>query len=137
MVQQRLDELRTYNASMGAAAQADKAPAQLIILHRGYDLITPLLHCMSYQALAHEFLEISRTAAKADPPPPPPHISEGVYSTTFQDGGGRRRSKQVLLDDSDPVWVKYRHQFFSKVGQASAAAGSFCAKCHVGVGVCR
>ncbi|EGD74180.1 syntaxin binding protein 2 [Salpingoeca rosetta] len=42
-------------------------------------------------------------------------IKNGMYSFEFRDGAGRASRKQVRLDESDDLWVAFRHRHISEV----------------------
>jgi syntaxin-binding protein 1 len=92
-VQRRLDELRPYNSAMGAAAARNRS--QVILLDRGFDLTSPLLHELTYQAAAHDLLRVPDT---------------NIYSYVFDDAKGKRKEKKIVLGDDDELWDQLRHQ---------------------------
>ena len=47
VVQQRLDQYKADNPSLGAGRGKDKS--ELIILDRGFDVVSPLVHEITYQ----------------------------------------------------------------------------------------
>ena len=47
MVQQRLDQYKADNPALGVGRGKDKS--ELIILDRGFDVVSPLLHEITYQ----------------------------------------------------------------------------------------
>lgn len=99
-VQQRLDLLRTYNSKM-MASMASKKRSQLIILDRSVDLISPLIHELTYQAAAYDMLD----------------IKGNTYSYKFEDGRGAQAERRAVLDESDEVWAAQRHSHLSIVSE--------------------
>lgn len=47
MVQQRLDQYKADNPALGVGRGKDKS--ELIILDRGFDVVSPLVHEITYQ----------------------------------------------------------------------------------------
>lgn len=97
-VQHRVDLLRTYNAKMMASSSSKKR-SQLLILDRSFDLMSPVLHELTYQASAYDLLE----------------IQDDSFTLTFEDGQGRVQTRNVQLNEEDELWVSERHNHISSV----------------------
>eukprot|EP01147_Barroeca_monosierra_P006938 gene6938-7598_t len=81
--------------------QKHKRPSQLLILDRSFDLMSPLAHELTYQAASMDLLD----------------IENNIYSFDFRDGAGRTSRKQITLDETDDLWVQFRHYHISEVFQ--------------------
>ncbi|XP_035377393.1 syntaxin-binding protein 3 isoform X1 [Electrophorus electricus] len=73
----------------------EKTSAQLIIVDRGFDPVSPILHELTYQAMAYDLMD----------------IKNDTYKYKGKDGS----QKEALLNEADELWVKLRHMHIAEV----------------------
>lgn len=69
----------------------------LYIVDRSIDLHAPFLHEFTYQAMAHDLLDIKEN-------------DKVTYKFSITNGAGEEEEKELPLNEDDTVWVAHRHE---------------------------
>ncbi|KAI3974632.1 hypothetical protein MKX01_029622 [Papaver californicum] len=86
------NQLTNYKDSLKHFPQTETC--ELLILDRSVDLISPIVHEWTYDAMCHDLLNMDG--------------SKYVYEVPSKTGG-KPEKKDVLLEDHDPVWLELCH----------------------------
>ncbi|KAI9145008.1 Sec1-like protein [Paraphysoderma sedebokerense] len=93
MIQNELDNLRNIDPDFPPQGEFPHPRATLVIVDRTIDVTAPIVHEFTYQAMAHDLLE----------------LADGKYSLGATSPDGSNQSKDIQLDESDQIWVSVRH----------------------------
>ncbi|KAI9226938.1 MAG: Sec1-like protein [Piptocephalis tieghemiana] len=99
-LQEALDQYCAINENFPPKSDPPQPRGTLYILDRTIDITATLVHEFTYQAMANDLLPIEEGGTK--------------YVHEFSSNGGTPSSKEIILDEEDPVWVSIRHSHIAK-----------------------
>jgi len=91
LTQVKLDALKSLEPNLGEASPN----SQLIILDRGFDPTSPLLHELTLQAMTADLID----------------IKDNIFSYK----ASADKEKKIVLDEGNELWTKVRHKHVAKV----------------------
>ncbi|XP_010692247.2 protein transport Sec1a [Beta vulgaris subsp. vulgaris] len=94
------DRLTNYKSSIPNYPQ--KETCEFLILDRSVDQIAPVIHEWTYDAMCHDLLEMEGNKL----------VLEVTNKAT-----GQPENKEILLEDSDPVWLEIRHLHIAEASE--------------------
>lgn len=94
-VQEELDAYAQYNQNF--PPPATRQQGILLITDRSMDLVAPLIHEFTYQAMAHDLLPIKDG-------------DKVLFKTTVHKGQPDEEEKEVEISEKDKIWVDNRHR---------------------------
>ncbi|OLN81280.1 Protein transport protein sec1 [Colletotrichum chlorophyti] len=94
-VQEELDEYAQWNPNF--PPQTSRPVGTLVITDRSMDLLSPLVHEFTYQAMAHDLLPIQDG-------------DKTTYHMITNEGTPEAEEKDMELSEKDTVWVDNRHR---------------------------
>ncbi len=102
----------------------EKNKSQLLILDRGFDAVSMLLHELTFQAMAYDLIDIQNDVYKWVHEtlllfPISNQIDTDCPAWRYQSqtNENSNTSKEAILDESDELWVTFRHQHIADVSQ--------------------
>ncbi|XP_053612284.1 protein sly1 homolog isoform X2 [Plodia interpunctella] len=95
-----------FHGNTGQTGAFSFTRPMLILLDRNIDMATPLHHTWTYQALAHDVLDLSLNRAM---------VPESLGSAV---GGSKSKVKVCDLDSKDPLWQEHKGSPFPTVAEA-------------------
>ncbi|KAL2262670.1 hypothetical protein VTK26DRAFT_492 [Humicola hyalothermophila] len=96
-VQMELDGYQQWDRNF--PPPSSRPQSVLLITDRSMDLMAPLLHEFTYQAMAHDLLPIKEQ-----------DDGKVTFKITLRQGTAAAEDKDAELHEKDPVWVSNRHR---------------------------
>ncbi|KAM3080498.1 syntaxin binding protein 1 [Clarireedia jacksonii] len=98
-VQEELDAYTQWNPNF--PPQSARPQGVLLITDRSMDMFAPILHEFTYQAMAHDLLQIK-------------DHEKVTYRAILNEGTPQQEEKEMEIGEKDKIWVENRHQHMSK-----------------------
>lgn len=95
--------ITTYKSSIPNFPSTETC--ELLIVDRSVDQIAPIIHEWTYDAMCHDLLDLEGNKYVHEIP---------------SKSGGEPEMKEVLLEDSDPVWLELRHAHIAEASERLA-----------------
>ncbi|KAJ3231341.1 hypothetical protein HDU81_003860 [Chytriomyces hyalinus] len=117
----RMDEYKSENPEFPAPSPYDHlGPATVVVVDRSYDLVAPILHTLSYQALAYDTLQIEDEVDVAK------NLKHLIWKTSSSGASDpENEDESVKLDESSSLFNTLRHLFILlAIEEVSAAKNS-------------
>ncbi|RUS23872.1 Sec1-like protein [Jimgerdemannia flammicorona] len=99
-LQQEIDTFAKHNPSFPPERDPPLPPATMFILDRTIDHSAPLLHEFTYQAMMNDLLPMEAGGTK--------------YTYTYNQQDGTSATQQVILDETDNVYLQLRHMHIAE-----------------------
>lgn len=96
-VQRELDDYQQWDR--GFPPQSQRPQSVLVVTDRSMDLMAPLLHEFTYQAMVHDLLPIQEQPN-----------GKATFHMTINENTPEAEEKDMELAEKDPVWVGNRHK---------------------------
>ena len=94
-VQEQIDMYATYHNDFPPPSSRPRGT--LYILDRTMDLVAPLVHEFTYQAMIHDLLPIKEE-------------DNVTYRVTINEGESNAETKEVAITEKDKLWLANRHR---------------------------
>ncbi|KAJ5262293.1 hypothetical protein N7524_007598 [Penicillium chrysogenum] len=99
-IQNELDQFAQYQRDF--PPQTNRPRGVLLVVDRSMDLLAPLLHEFTYQAMVHDLLPVTDG-------------DKVTYKTVLNQGSTNEEVKEMDIGEHDRVWVDYRHMHMKDV----------------------
>ncbi|OWP03145.1 Sec1 family superfamily protein [Marssonina coronariae] len=93
-VQEELDAYANFNRNW--PPPSTRPQGVLVITDRSMDIMAPLIHEFTYQAMAHDLLPIKEG-------------DKVLYKTVVNEGTAQEEEKDMEIGEKDKIWVNNRH----------------------------
>lgn len=93
ILQEKLVTMSKQGSGFPSRIQADHERPTLLLLDRAFDPLSPLVHEFTYQAMVHDLLP----------------VVDDRYHYDYVGQNNKTISKEVLLNNLDPLWGRFSH----------------------------
>ncbi|KAH7312435.1 Sec1 family superfamily [Stachybotrys elegans] len=94
-VQEELDGYAQWDPNF--PPPSNRPQATLVVTDRSMDIMAPLIHEFTYQAMSHDLLPIKEH-------------DKVIFTTTINEGTAEAQEKDMELSEKDKIWVDNRHR---------------------------